>query len=302
MTFEILQEFCTVVDFQNISKAADHLYISQPTLSRHISDLEQEFGVQLIVRDSRTFLLTSAGRMLYDSALALISEQKEMINKVRSVRDQKVPRNLIIACPDIRSARVFESCQKYLQAYPDTNFSIHAMENAYCLRNTLQQKADIGFIFSYEYPSDLYLTELACMAVDRSDWCVAAAACLPVSARQSISFFDLTAYRFITTNHINYQFFNARVPEEYSLGTLDGVLNQCMFSTVQTALMQVRSGAGIAVLPRAYAEIYSDLCLIPLEELETSFEVLAVWLPEQAKQSSGLASYLELLETYRLAQ
>ena len=52
----VLQYFLTVARAKSISKAALELHITQPTLSRQIKELEDEFGKQLIIRGSRHML------------------------------------------------------------------------------------------------------------------------------------------------------------------------------------------------------------------------------------------------------
>ena len=63
MELTYLQEFTTFSQYMNVSEAARHLYLSKSALSKHLSTLEHEFGVQLFVRD-KTLRLTPAGRLL----------------------------------------------------------------------------------------------------------------------------------------------------------------------------------------------------------------------------------------------
>ena len=64
MNFRILNYFLTVAKEQNITKAAELLHITQPTLSRQLTQLEDELGVQLFQRSSHKLILTEAGNML----------------------------------------------------------------------------------------------------------------------------------------------------------------------------------------------------------------------------------------------
>lgn len=59
-----LRYFLAVAKEQNISKAAEYLFISQPSLSKQMQNLEKEIGRQLFVRGSRKIELTEAGRLL----------------------------------------------------------------------------------------------------------------------------------------------------------------------------------------------------------------------------------------------
>ena len=53
MELRVLQYFLAIAREQSISKAAEFLHISQPTLSRQIKDMEEELGKQLFIRGNR---------------------------------------------------------------------------------------------------------------------------------------------------------------------------------------------------------------------------------------------------------
>ena len=63
MELRVLRYFLTVVREENISKAAEILHMTQPTLSRQIAQMEEELGAQLFIR-GRHLILTDAGMML----------------------------------------------------------------------------------------------------------------------------------------------------------------------------------------------------------------------------------------------
>ena len=60
----VLRYFLTVVREESITKAAEMLHITQPTLSRQLSQLEEETGVRLFHRGSRKITLTNEGMLL----------------------------------------------------------------------------------------------------------------------------------------------------------------------------------------------------------------------------------------------
>ena len=64
MNFRILQYFLTVAREGNITRAAELLHITQPTLSRQLMQLEEEMGVQLFERSQHRIKLTQAGELL----------------------------------------------------------------------------------------------------------------------------------------------------------------------------------------------------------------------------------------------
>ena len=64
MTTEYLREFLVLSQAGSFNRAAAILYIAQPVLTRHIQELEKEFGAQLFTRSSRGSALTEAGMFL----------------------------------------------------------------------------------------------------------------------------------------------------------------------------------------------------------------------------------------------
>ena len=69
MEFRQLESFCAVVRYQSFTKAAEKLYISQPTISTHIRMLEQEFNSRLIIRTTKKLLkITPHGKELFACA------------------------------------------------------------------------------------------------------------------------------------------------------------------------------------------------------------------------------------------
>lgn len=68
MDIKHLQYFIEVTNFNSFSKAADHLFITQPTISKMIKNLETELGVELFDRSRKKIVLTDAGRILLEQA------------------------------------------------------------------------------------------------------------------------------------------------------------------------------------------------------------------------------------------
>lgn len=83
-----IYEFLVLSKLLNFSRAAEALYISQSVLSRHMQELEEEFGVPLLKRTTHAVVLTEAGRVL-------AKEGPELINKwdssLRRLRSQNMP-------------------------------------------------------------------------------------------------------------------------------------------------------------------------------------------------------------------
>lgn len=72
MNFRILNYFLTVAHEKNITKAAEVLHITQPTLSRQLMQLEEDLGTKLFDRSQHKFALTPSGQFLVQRAQEIL--------------------------------------------------------------------------------------------------------------------------------------------------------------------------------------------------------------------------------------
>ena len=72
MTLNQLRYFCTASRCHSITKAAEELYVTQPTVSVAIRDLEIEFGINLFSRKGNQLMLTVEGEALYKKAVYIL--------------------------------------------------------------------------------------------------------------------------------------------------------------------------------------------------------------------------------------
>ena len=73
MELRVLEYFIIVAKEGNITRAAERLHITQPTLSRQLSDLEKELNTQLFIRGKRSIVLTESGQLLMQRAQELVN-------------------------------------------------------------------------------------------------------------------------------------------------------------------------------------------------------------------------------------
>lgn len=87
MEIRVLRYFIKVVQEQNISRAAQLLHVSQPTISRQLKELEEELGVVLFKRGSRSIELTESGDYLAEQARQIISLADKTRDNIRQPTD-----------------------------------------------------------------------------------------------------------------------------------------------------------------------------------------------------------------------
>ncbi|MGY5885939.1 LysR substrate-binding domain-containing protein [Modestobacter lacusdianchii] len=113
MELRHLRYFVSVAEELHFRKAAEKLHIVQPALSKQISALEKELGVQLLERDRRHVTLTEAGRVFLEEALEVLAQADGAMARARAVSRGEVGRlNIGFIQPALadllpRSLRVF---------------------------------------------------------------------------------------------------------------------------------------------------------------------------------------------------
>lgn len=86
MEIRSLQQFLMLAKTLNFTQAAEKCFVTQPTLSRNIANLEKELGVPLFRRSRKTVQLTSEGQNLLRHARRIVAEYEQMLEKTDAYR------------------------------------------------------------------------------------------------------------------------------------------------------------------------------------------------------------------------
>lgn len=84
MEIRVLRYFLAAAQEENITRAAEKLHLTQPTLSRQLSDLEEELGQVLFLRGKRKITLTEAGRLLQRRAGEILELCEKTEREIRA--------------------------------------------------------------------------------------------------------------------------------------------------------------------------------------------------------------------------
>lgn len=123
MTIAKLQQFLAVCQFQSVTRAAEFLHISQPSVSVTIRELEQEFHVNLFRHEGRRLILTSEGSFLQERAQKLIRQFEELSRQMEDLGNRK--NRFRIGIPPMAGTVFFPQLYKaFQQAYPEISLSI----------------------------------------------------------------------------------------------------------------------------------------------------------------------------------
>ncbi|MCI8980368.1 MAG: LysR family transcriptional regulator [Clostridia bacterium] len=147
--------FLEVADCGSISKAAEHLYISQPAVSMTIKKLEENLSATLFIRKTRGVALTEEGKLLYDCAriaLYALADAEEKLKQSKNTGRLRIAASNVL-CKYI----LMPYLEKFTKKYPDTDVSItctsssnaHAMLEECSIDLALMAKPDNIGTMSY---------------------------------------------------------------------------------------------------------------------------------------------------------
>ncbi len=87
MELRVLKYFIAIAKEENMSRAAEILHVTQPTLSKQIKELEDELGKKLFVRSNYSMHLTAQGQILYKRAKDIVSLADETVAELKSMTE-----------------------------------------------------------------------------------------------------------------------------------------------------------------------------------------------------------------------
>ena len=151
MNFQELNYALSIARYQNLTKAAEELYISQPTLSKCLQKLEREMGGKLFSRSGNTYVPTYLGRRYLEYArkvLALNQDWERELKDMNACMDGE----LNIAFPLMRSSCMVPSIMKvFHKKYPGVR--VNFMEEAHAIQEKLLLNDELDFgIFNETRP------------------------------------------------------------------------------------------------------------------------------------------------------
>ena len=145
MDIRQLKYFIAVANTRNFTRASEQLHIAQPPLSRQIQLLEQELGVQLLLRNSRPLRLTEAGRVFYEQALQITNRLDQLksttqqigLNQRQTLSIGFVASTLYGGLPAL--------VRKLRQHYPDLDIQLVELTSMQQIAALKSGRIDIGF-------------------------------------------------------------------------------------------------------------------------------------------------------------
>jgi DNA-binding transcriptional LysR family regulator len=251
MELKRLRYFLAVSEALNFTRAAEQLRIAQPALSRHVQELEDEIGVDLLRRSPRGVTLTAEGRLLRQEARELLKHADESVEKVRALARGEYG-EMHIGYSAIPTTQILPAAlAAFRKVVPRVKLLLHdltsdeiiaglhdaTLELAVMVRPIAEQMAGIQFELLRSYP-----------------WCVALTAEHPFARLKSISLKKLAAEPLIglrRKEHSEYYRIIERILAPVSAKPHIAV--EC--DGASSLIMEVEAGRGVALVITALKDV-----------------------------------------------
>jgi len=144
----LLKYFLAVAREQNITRAAETLHISQSTLSKQLTDLEDKLGVKLLIRGKRSVTLTDEGKYLRSRAQEVVDFLDQTEAELQK-EDTVISGEIKIGCAQMTSMRpIIEVIAKFQEKYPDVKFRMFSGDAMRVMEKLHTGTFDIGILLS----------------------------------------------------------------------------------------------------------------------------------------------------------
>src|SRR6476659_1328452 len=121
-----LRAFCAIAKLGTLSRAADALFLSQPSVSLQLSALEKELGARLVERRRRRVALTREGQALYELALPLVEGLDSLDQQFRALNAGPAGRELNLAAGASTIQYLLPPLVRaFREAHPDVKLQLH---------------------------------------------------------------------------------------------------------------------------------------------------------------------------------
>jgi DNA-binding transcriptional LysR family regulator len=142
--FRHLETFCRVADLKSFSRAADDLFLTQPTVSGHILSLEKSLSLRLFDRTGREVCLTKAGELFLRYASKILTARKDLLNGL-SEFSQGIKGELSLGASTIPGEYLLPKLMgAFKKAHPHVTLSLKIADTQEIVKYVLHGNVEFG--------------------------------------------------------------------------------------------------------------------------------------------------------------
>lgn len=252
-----LRYFMEVCRCKSVTKAAKELYISQPSVTSAIHEMEKEFGVNLFNRQQKKMVLTKEGEYLYEEGQKLLQNLEELEQTMKNFGGKN--KKIKVGVPPMIGTFMFpKMIKEFREAYPELSIEIQEFGSMQTRQLVQNDQLDAAFVIMDDFTEkDFYYvplieTELV-LAVSKDD---------PLADRKVVGAEDLKDEPLILMREDSYQ--NAEIKKRFQEAEI--VPNVFLYSSQLYTIREfVHNNETGAFLFRSLVEQDPDLVGIPFE-------------------------------------
>lgn len=235
----LLQYFLAVAEEQSITKAAEYLHISQPTLSKQMMDLEENLGKQLLVRGRKKITLTEDGLYLRGRAQEIISLMDKTESAFRE-NEQSISGDVTIGCGEYRTTfSIMQIIRAIQEEYPDIRFHFFSSNADTIIERLDKGILDMGFLLEPEITPRYDYQKLPL----HESWGILMRKDSPLAAKKEITVAELTGLPLIMPSQTS----NSGRIKTYFADTRVDPHVVCTYNLIYNAGLMVEAGIGYAL-------------------------------------------------------
>jgi DNA-binding transcriptional LysR family regulator len=155
MNLRHLEVFCTVVQCESFSGAAEQLFMTQPAVSMQVQAVERHFGVQLLERRSRRVVLTEAGRAVHEWARQVLTSEVETRKTVDEFVRAETGRIVLGTTMALGSHVLPQIINRFKKDHPGAEIVVRLADRPSLTDELLAGTIDVGVHIAGEVPSGL---------------------------------------------------------------------------------------------------------------------------------------------------
>lgn len=241
MTLRHMKIFVEVCAEESITKAAENLNMTQPTVSIAIKELEEHYHTQLFERMNRRIYLTEKGQELYQYARTIINQFVEAENMISGHNSQYILR---IGCNiSYATTKLTDVMELFKTDYPDIQFKLHIANSSQIEKMLLNNELDFAIVDNVNLSAH-FISKL----IEEENMLLFCGEKYASSIKKTLSITDLCSYPLLLRENGS----GARTIIEHVFQLHNLQYNPIMESTSTLALLQAAiHNLGICILPES---------------------------------------------------
>ena len=295
MEFRVLRYFLTVAREGNITRAADFLHVTQPTLSRQLKDLEQELDKKLFIRSSHSVILTDEGMLLRNRAEEIVNMMDKLEAEFSSM-EETIGGDVYIGSGETEAMKHIARVAKDVQVrYPNIRYHLYSGNEEDITERLDKGLLDFGILIQ---PADISKYNYLNMPA-KDVWGVVMKKDSSLAVKESIQAADLVNVPLICSRQAMKQTFSKNEFADWFGEDFHKLNIVTTYNLAYNAGIMVEEGVGYAITldKIVNTSTTSNLCFRPLQpRLESGLNI--VWKKHHVLSAAAAAFLKELQEEF----